>query len=93
MRRIAACRHGLADGADSLEKHEERIWGMALTANPFRVGDAGVEQPSDGGKEWMAFHEAFVAAVVGNVMVKRRWDEKEQRVLNRYTVLHVLAQN
>ena len=79
--------------AGSVEEHAERIWRMALTANPFRVnGNTGVEQAS-GSEEWRAFHEAFVAAVVGDVMANGRWDEKEKRVLNKYTVLHVLAQN
>lgn len=73
--------------AASPEAHAAAIWNMALHRNVFRGPEQLQQQP----QQLQALQDAYMAAVVEDVVASGRWDATGQRVLSRFTVLHVLA--
>lgn len=73
--------------AASPEAHAAAVWHMALHRNVFRGPEQLQQQP----QQLQALQDAYVAAVVEDVVASGRWDAAGQRVLSRSTVLHVLA--
>ncbi|WIA33447.1 hypothetical protein OEZ86_006579 [Tetradesmus obliquus] len=69
------------------EAHAAAVWHMALHRNVFRGPEQLQQQP----QQLQALQDAYMAAVVADLVASGRWDAQGQRVLSRSTVLHVLA--
>lgn len=73
--------------AESVEAYAERMWQMPIANNPFGDPDR-LQQLGD---QQQAFHDAFVAAVVTDVITSGRYDAAGGRVISRQTIFNVLA--
>lgn len=73
--------------APTLETYAEKMYQMAVSSNPFSDPE---RMQQLGGNQHM-LHDAFVAAVVEDIKSSGRHDAAADRVLSKYTVLHVRA--
>eukprot|EP00879_Flechtneria_rotunda_P004233 GHRR01004481.1.p1 GENE.GHRR01004481.1~~GHRR01004481.1.p1 ORF type:complete len:347 (+),score=117.46 GHRR01004481.1:307-1347(+) len=73
--------------APSIDAYAEQMWGVSLNNNPF-IDPCDLQRQPD---KLQTLHDAYITAVTEDITTNDRYDKEGQRVLSRYTMLHVLA--